>query len=302
MKHFKTISEFHHAIGLPAPQHPLISVVDISTVANTYHDKPLNMVFDFYSISVKRMQNVKVKYGQHPFDFNEGIMSFMSPGQVFSIAVDDIGKEVKRSGWVIYIHPDFIWNTSLAKIIKQYDFWDYSLHESLFLSEKEEAIIAGLIKNIDLEYQSNIDQFSKSIIVSHIEALLSYADRFYHRQFITREVVNHEILERVENILSAYFNSEDLICKGLPSVEDIANSLNISSKYLSSMLKVLTGQTTQQHIHDKLIDKAKERLSTTELSVSEIAYGLGFEHLQSFSKLFKTKTKQSPLEFRSSFK
>jgi AraC-like DNA-binding protein len=302
MKHYKTISEFHHAIGLPAPQHPLISVVDVSTVGHHANDEPMGMVFDFYSISVKRMENVKVKYGQHPFDFNEGIMSFMAPGQVFSIGVDNIDKVVKKSGWVIYMHPDFIWNTALAKGIRQYDFWDYSLHESLFLSEKEESIVATLINNIDLEYQSNIDQFSKGIIVSHIEALLNYADRFYHRQFITREVVNYQILDRLEKILDDCFNSEDLLYKGLPSVEQIASSLNISSKYLSSMLKLLTGQSTQQHIHDKLIEKAKEKLSTTDLSVSEIAYGLGFEHLQSFSKLFKTKTKQSPLEFRTSFK
>ena len=301
MEHFKTISEFHHFIHMPAPLHPLLSVIDVGTVADAHSSVPVSMNMDFYSISVKRMLNFKSKYGQQPFDFNEGIMSFMSPNQVFSIGVDNEDEKVEKSGWVIYIHPDFIWNTSLAKTIKQYDFWDYSLNEGLHLSEKEEEIITAIIKNIELEYQSNIDQYSKRIIISHIESLLNYADRFYHRQFITREKANHHILESLETLLTDYFNSDDLILKGLPTVAYLAGSLHISSKYLSSLLKVLTGQNTQQHIHEKLIEKAKEKLSTTNLSVSEIAFELGFEHLQSFSKLFKAKTKQSPVEFRASF-
>jgi len=293
MKHFKTISEFHRYMGLPAPQHPIISVVDVGTVPYSRSEEMQQMVFDFYSISVKRMHNFQAKYGQHPFDFNEGIMSFMAPGQVFSIGIADKGKQAEKSGWVIYIHPDLIWNTSLAKTIKQYDFWDYSLHEGLFLSEKEEATITALIQNIEQEHHANIDQFSKPIIISHIETLLNYAHRFYHRQFITRELANHQILERLETLLAGY--------EGLPTVAYVAGELNISAKYLSSMLKVLTGQNTQQHIHEKLVEKAKQKLSTTNLSVSEIAYELGFEHLQSFSKLFKTKTTLSPLEFRRSF-
>lgn len=301
MKHFKSIAEFHHFVGIPAPLHPLISVVDVATVPHREVLEPMNMAMDFYSIAVKRMVNFKVQYGQRPFDFNDGIMSFMSPNQVLNIDVNDKSKKTEKSGWAIYIHPDFIWNTGLAKTIRQYDFWDYSLNESLFLSEKEETTINSLIQNIFKEYQGNIDRFSKSIIISHIEALLNYADRYYHRQFITREKSNHQILEQVENLLAKYFNSDDLLSKGLPSVAYLADALNLSPKYLSSLLKVLTGQNTQQHIHDKLIEKAKEKLSTTELSVSEIAYGLGFEHLQSFSKLFKAKTSKSPIEFRASF-
>jgi AraC-like DNA-binding protein len=189
----------------------------------------------------------------------------------------------------------------LAKTIKQYDFWDYSVHEALFLSEKEEDTLVGIMKHIKHECQLNIDQFSKNIIVAHLETLLSYADRFYHRQFITREKENHQVLERLETILNDYLNNDALISRGLPTVAYVAQALNLSPKYLSSLLKVLTGQNTQQHIHEKLIEKAKEKLSTTNLSVSEIAYELGFEHLQSFSKLFKTKTNQSPLEFRASF-
>ena len=301
MKRFKTISEFHQFRQLPKPEHPLISVIDVEAVRHLHIDEPVSLTLDFYCIAIKRMSNVKVTYGQQPFDFDDGIMSFMSPNQVFSIALDNKDGKLKQSGWVLFIHPDFIWNTSLAKTIKSYDFWDYSVNEALFLSAKEEAIINSIILNIEHEYHSNIDKFSKQIIVSQIEGLLNYAERFYNRQFITREKANHHTLDLLEGLLTTYFNSGDLINRGLPTVQNIAAQLHLSPKYLSNLLRVLTGQSTQQHIHDKLIEKAKEKLSTTNLTVSEIAYELGFEHLQSFSKLFKTKTALSPLAFRQSF-
>ena len=301
MKHIKTISEFHEFRKLPQPQHPLLSVVDVGAVPPLGNEEPSSLLLDFYAISVKRMRNVNIKYGQHPFDFNEGIMSFMAPNQVFSIAVANKDEAVEKSGWVVYIHPDFIWNTPLAKTIERYDFWDYSLTEALFLSAKEEATITAIIHTIEQEYSSAIDRFSKQIIISQVESLLNYADRFYHRQFITREKANHEVLERLETLLHAYFNSPDLAERGLPTVKYVAEHLHLSPKYLSNLLRVVTGQNTQQHIHAKLIAKAKEKLSTTSLTVSEIAYELGFEHLPSFSKLFKTKTNLSPLEFRTSF-
>ena len=202
---------------------------------------------------------------------------------------------------MLLLHPDFLWNTPLAKKIKQYDFFGYSVNEALFVSEKEEVIIQNIIHNIQQEYHSNIDQFSQSIIISQVETLLNYAERFYKRQFITRKIANHQILDRLEKLLTDYFNSDDLVTKGLPAVQDIAASLNVSQSYLSGLLKVLTGQSTQQHIHDKLIEEANEKLSATDKSVSEIAYELGFEYPQSFSKLFKTKTNLSPLKFRHSF-
>ncbi len=301
MRHFKTISEFHEFRDLPKPQHPLISIIQVENVKHLRSDEPMSLVFDFYSIASKRMHNAKVKYGQQPFDFNEGILSFMSPNQVLSIALDNKEEELKQSGWVLYIHPDFLWGTALAKTIKRYDFWSYSLHEALFLSEKEEVVVNGIIQNIEQEYHSNIDRFSKQIIISQLETLLNYSERFYNRQFITREKSNHEVLDRLEKLVADYFNGDDAVNRGLPTVQYIAGQLNLSPKYLSSLLRVLTGQNTQQFIHDKLIEKAKEKLSTTSLSVSEIAYELGFEHLQSFSKLFKTKTNVSPLGFRQSF-
>jgi len=185
--------------------------------------------------------------------------------------------------------------------MKKYEYFDYAVNEALYLTEREEAIIIGLMQNIQTEYFANTDNFSQDIIISLVEVLLNYSDRFYHRQFLTRKIENHQILDRLEDILSGYFNSDELLIKGLPSVQHIAEKLNISPNYLSSLLKVLTGRNTQQHIQDKMIEKAKEKISTTELSVSEISFALGFEYPQSFSRLFKAKTGLSPLEFRHSF-
>jgi AraC-like DNA-binding protein len=304
VKRFRTISEFQQFRHLPKPDHPLISVFEVEPAARIGLREEMSWLYDFYCIGLKKVvnsQKVKLKYGQQAYDFDDGIMSFVAPNQVLSLSFEEDDQSIQQSGWLLLLHPDFLWNTTLAKTIKQYDFWDYSVHEALFLSEKEEDLIISIMKHIRQECKSNIDQFSKSIIVAHLETLLSYSDRFYHRQFITREKQNHQVLERLEQILNDYFNNDDLVSKGLPTVAYVAQSLHLSPKYLSSLLKVLTGQNTQQHIHEKLIEKAKEKLSTTNLSVSEIAYELGFEHLQSFSKLFKTKTKLSPLEFRASF-
>jgi len=300
LHHIRTISEYHEVMGLPKPEHPLISVIDLNNLPTIPGDGPMNMMFDFYSISLKRDFDAKLRYGQQQYDFDEGIMFFISPGQVFGIEVKK-GSVLKRSGWMLLIHPDFLWSTSLAKTIKQHEFFDYSVNEALFLSEKEEITIISMMQSIEQEYQSRIDKFSQHIIIAQIELLLRHAERFYHRQFITRQISNHQILARLEEVLSAYFNGNEIINNGLPAVTHIAEALNVSPGYLSSLLKMLTGQNTQQHIHQKLIEKAKEKLSTTTLSVSEIAYELGFEHPQSFSKLFKTKTNFSPLEFRQSF-
>jgi AraC family transcriptional activator of pobA len=296
----KTISEYHQVMSLPKPEHPLISVINFELIKKMPSQKSMSLVFDFYSISLKRNFNAKMKYGQQQYDFDEGIMFFMSPGQVFGIELNE-GEQPRHTGWMLLIHPDFIWNTALAKNIKRYDFFDYSVNEALFLSDKEESTIISMLQNIQQEYHANIDKFSQDIIIAQLELLLNYSDRFYHRQFITRKITNHHVLDRLEDILAEYFNSDTLAKKGLPTVHFVAEKLNVSAGYLSGLLKTLTGQSTQQHIHDKLIEKAKEKLSTTALSVSEIAYELGFEHPQSFNKLFKTKTKVSPLEFRHSF-
>ena len=233
------------------------------------------------------------------YDFDEGGLLFAAPGQI----VGGNGEE-EVTGCSIYallIHPDFLLGYPLAKKIKQYGFFSYSTNEALHLSEKEKATIISIFKIIDDELNNRIDDFSQDVMISQIELLLNYANRFYNRQFITRKAVSNDLLQKLEEILDEYFNSEKSLSKGIPTVQFLSEKMNISPSYLSDMLRSLTGQNAQQHIHHKLIEKAKEKLSTTSLSVSEVAYELGFEYPQSFSKLFKTKTNLSPLEFRRSF-
>lgn len=294
----KSISEFHEFRNLPKPEHPLVSVYNFEDLKYLNEDEPKSLMLDFYSIALKRNANAKMRYGQQEYDFKEGVLLFISPGQVFSI---EGNAEMQHTGWSLLIHPDFLWNTPLAQKIKQYEYFGYAVHEALHLSDKEEKLIIDIIQNIRQEYQSNIDKFSQDVIIAQIELLLTYSERFYNRQFITRKISNHQILARLEKLLEDYFNNDSLTKKGLPPVHYIAENLNVSPNYLSALLKHHTGQSTQQHIHNKLIEKAKEKLSTTNLSVSEIAFELGFEHQQSFSKLFKTKTNVSPIEFRQSF-
>jgi len=299
IQRIQTISEFHRLRGLSKPEHPLISVVDYSAIQHSADISEVNWVLDFYNISLKRGMNGYLKYGQQKYDFNEGVMFFISPNQVFRIEAEEKAI-VDKSGWMLLIHPDFLWNTSLATTIRQYDFFGYSVNEALFLSEKEEKTTLFIIDCIRQEYHANIDKFSQTIIISHIETLLSYSERFYERQFITRKIANHQMLSLMENLLNDYFRSDDL-AKGLPTVQFIAYELHVSPNYLSRLLRTLSGQSTQQFIHDKIIERAKQRLSTTQLSVSEIAYELGFEHPQSFTKLFKIRTKLSPTQFRATF-
>ncbi len=293
----KTISQYHQAMGVPKPEHPLISVINLDLLEPV--KEPISLIFDFYSISIKRALNTKYKYGQQEYDFDEGVMFFIAPNQVFGVEVGE--NATKPSGWILSIHPDFLWNTPLAKTIKQYEYFDYSANEALHLSEKEETMIINIFKFIEQEYHTNIDKFSQNVIITQIELLLNYSDRFYHRQFLTRKKSNHQILTRLEDLLTDCFNSEALLKNGIPTVQYIAETINVSPNYLSGLLKVLTGKSTQEHIQDKLIDKAKEKLSTTNLSMSEIAYQLGFEYPHTFGNLFKKKTNLSPLEFRQLF-
>lgn len=298
---FNTISEFHEMSGFPKPNHPQISLVDYGQVKYQTDETEIRWLQNFYSIGLKRNISGKFKYGQQKYDFDEGLMSFVAPQQLVHIEITPYEDGKKPSGWLLLIHPDFLWNTALAKAIKQYEFFGYAINEALFLSEKEEKIIVDILLNIQREYDSNIDKFSQDIIISQIEVLLNYTRRFYERQFLTRKIPNHQILTQLEIVLDRCMEDGKLLQHGLPTVQQVARELNLSPNYLSSMLSVLTSQSTQQHIHNKLITKAKEKLSTTSLSISEIAYELGFEHPASFTKLFKAKTNQSPNAFRSSF-
>jgi AraC-like DNA-binding protein len=297
----KSIGEYHSFMDLPKPQHPLVSVVKFEDIKPKRDvERPKSIMNGFYSIALKKTFNSKMKYGQQSYDFTEGILAFIAPNQIISIVIDE-SHSIEHSGWLLIFHPDFLWNTPLAKKIKQYDFFGYDLNEALHLSEKEEAILTGLIQNINQEYNSPIDKFSQDVIIAQLELLLTYSERFYQRQFITRKITNHTILDKLENLLTVYFSQTNLPEKGLPTVQYISAELNISPNYLSRLLKTLTGRSTQQFIQDKLIDLAKEKLSTTDLSVNEIAYEMGFEHPQSFSKMFKAKTNLTPIQFRNSF-
>ena len=301
IKQLNTISDLHRFNNISSSNHPLSSLIDYSTINPPFVNNQLKWIQNFYTISLKRNVVGKYRYGQQSYDFDEGVMTFFSPNQVISVQLPE-GNEstIKPSGWILAIHPDFLFGTSLAKNIKKYPFFNYSVREALFLSEKEENTIKGILENIQVEYQANLDQFSQQIIISQLELLLNYSERFYQRQFLTRKISNHQILEKLEVVLEDYFDKR-ISENGLPSVHNIAQELNLTADYLSSMLKSLTGQTTKHHIHNKLIEKAKVKLSTTHLTVSEVAYELGFEHSQSFSKLFKSKTEQTPLQFRAAF-
>ena len=293
---FNSISELHRALGLPKPLHPLISLVDYSTITVDTADLEKGMLFNFYKISYKKNFSGKVKYGQSHYDFDEGGLSFISPNQVIT-ALED---EADYGGYTLLIHPDFIRAYPLGKSIKNYGFFSYAVTEALYLSEKEKQVIIGLFKNIETELDSAIDQISQDVLVSQVELLLNYSKRYYNRQFITRKTASSELLVRFENLLADYFDTGKPLINGLPAVDELAETLHVSAHYLSDMLRTLTGQNTQQHIHAKMIDRAKELLSTGQLSVAEVAYQLGFEHPQSFNRLFKSKTKLSPLTFRQS--
>jgi AraC-like DNA-binding protein len=295
---FESLSHFHRVLGLPKPLHPLISVIEnMDDKVGHNCNLPSPFMLNFYKIAYKPNLRGKFKYGQSFYDFDEGGLVLASPNQV-AASLDDNGD---HSGYTLFIHPDFLLAYPLAKKIKQFGFFSYSANEALYLSDKEKATIISIFKIIDDELQSRIDDFTQDVIISQIESLLNYSNRFYKRQFITRKAVNNDLLQKLEEILDDYFNNSTSMMQGIPTVQFLSEKLNISPSYLSDMLRSLTGNNAQQHIHNKLIEKAKEQLSTSNLSVSEIAYQLGFEHPQSFSRLFKTKTKLSPLDFRQSF-
>ncbi|NMH28248.1 helix-turn-helix domain-containing protein [Flavobacterium silvaticum] len=293
-----SLTEVHRTLGLPNPQHPLISLLNgIDNDIRICLPQGAH-VLHFYKISYKSTVSEKLKYGQGYYDFDEGGLMFASPNQVIG-SPNEPGRQ-DSSMYTILIHPDFLWNYPLAKKIKQYGFFSYSANEALHLSEEERETVISIFRIIEKELNSRIDDFSQDVIISQIEVLLNYANRFYKRQFLTRKVASNDLLVKMEELLDESFESES-VKNGIPTVHFLSEKLNISASYLSDMLRSLTGQNAQQHIHNKLIEKAKEKLSVTQLSVSEIAYELGFEHPQSFSKLFKAKTQLSPLEFRKSF-
>ncbi len=293
-----SISALHQFLGLKKPANPLISVFNFDDVKLELDTLLSAITTDFYVIALKKdCAGGKCRYGQQYYDFDEGIMYFIAPHQVLKF--DDILLNKVR-GFVLVVHPDFLHGYGLASDIKEYGYFSYTANEALHLSEKEEKTIFDIIANVEQEIDINLDSFTQDLLVSNLDLLLKYCDRYYNRQFLTRKKVNSDLLSKLELLLDDYFKNDKLTINGIPSVHSIADQLRLSANYLSDMLRVQTGQTTQQHIQNRLIVKAKEFLSTTSMSVSEIAYHLGFEHPQSFHRLFKSRTSLSPMEFRSS--
>ncbi len=284
-------------MGLPKPLHPLVSLINMGDASRSKQTEPINFIFNFYGISLKKNVNGKLKYGQNYYDFDEGVLAMTAPKQVLSISNAD---NYEVTGWWLVFHPDFIRNYPLAKTINSYGYFSYAVNEALHLSDREEQMLENIMHSIEQESQTSIDQFSQDVMIAHLDLLLNYCNRFYNRQFLTRKAASNDLLVKFEKLLNIYFDN-DITQLGIPSVQYLSQHLNVSAHYLSDMLRSITGQSTQQHIHEKLIEKAKEKLTTSKLSVSEIAFQLGFEHSQSFSKLFKSKVEMSPLEFRASF-
>jgi AraC family transcriptional activator of pobA len=297
MHSIKSISEFHRLLSLPEPRHPLISVINLAESIFLEDEVWKGFVNRFYCIALKREAKGKIKYGQQHYDYDKGVLSFTAPNQVQYL---DLQNMECGSGYLLILHPDLLLKHPLATTISTYGFFSYAVNEALHLSAEEEDDLITILKKIDKECQ-HIDRHTQEIILSQVDLLLNYSNRFYERQFITRKNNNHELLIRFEHFVNGYFNDSNLGDQGLLTVQRIAEHMNLSPNYLSDLLRVHTGQNTQQHIHEKLIEKAKERLSTTSLTVSEIAYTLGFERSQSFSTLFKKKTNMSPVEFRQAF-
>ena len=292
-----TISDLHQLLGLNRPLHPLISLVSFDDVNKVEHDGNFSIVLNLYTISLKKNEQGKLKYGQGHYDFDEGVLGMTSPGQMLS---SNNNGQYKVSGWWLLFHPDFLKNYPLAKAIQKMGFFSYDVNEALHLSEREELQLEKIFQNIAVEYENAIDIYSQDLMIAQLEVLLNYVKRYYGRQFITRKTINQPVVAKFENLLNQYIQTEYLV-DGLPTVKYFSDRLNVSPHYLSDLLRKYTGQNTQQHIHSKLIEKAKAKLSTTDLTVGEIAYELGFEHPQSFNKLFKRKENMTPIDYRQLF-
>lgn len=292
----ESVSQIHDFFEYEKPKHPLITLIDNSKVNPSLFSEDIQITSGFYSISQKEGIECELKYGRQYFDFQEGSLMFLAPGQTISIT----GKPelVELNGWSLFFHPDLIRKRHLGKKMKEYTFFSYEANEALHLSHLEKQKITGIVETIEHEFSQNMDIYSQDLIISNLEVLLNYCKRFYGRQFLTRSHVNKDVISRFEAFLKDYFESGKPETKGLPSVKYCAQEMDYSTNYLSDLLKKETGKNTQEHIHFHLIEKAKNLLLGTEEPVFRIAYSLGFEYPQHFSKLFKSKTGMSPAAYR----
>jgi len=293
MNTIASVSAFHRLLSLPEPKHPMVSVINLSESIFLEDEIWKGFINKFYCVALKRDAKGKVRYGQGHYDYDKGVLSFTAPNQVQYL---DFHNMECGAGYLLIFHEDFILKHPLAQKIHDFGFFSYAVNEALHLSEQEEKYLIEILDRIDRECQ-HIDHHTQDIILSQIDLLLNYSSRFYDRPFITRKNNSHSLLSKFERFINDYYN-DSIKEKGLLSVGLAAEAMNLSPNYLSDFLKIHTGRNASEHIYEKLINKAKEKLSVTELSVSEIAYTLGFEHPQSFSTLFKKRTQMAPLEFR----
>ncbi|WP_238387848.1 helix-turn-helix domain-containing protein [Pararcticibacter amylolyticus] len=288
----RSVSELHEFFHYDKPLHPLITIVDLAKVDRSHRKEGARYRLNLYSVACKKIEG-RMKYGHTNYDFSEGTLMFTAPHQVLSPGIEN-----KVTGWAIYIHPDFLNASARGSKLTEYSFFGYEANESLHISDAEKNVLEDCLRNISREISGNLDQHSYNLILTNLELLLSYCSRFYDRQFLTRTKVSHDIVERFDRLLNDYFAKGSLIESGLPDVKHFASELNLSANYLTDLLSKYTGKSTQEHIHLKLIDKAKALLWSTENAISEIAYDLGFEHPSHFTKLFKSKTGYSPKAYR----
>jgi len=294
--HFETITEMFKLLPKASVKHPLIAVIDFSKYREEINSE-IKMTSGCYSIMFKNHCVNKLKYGQKTIDFQDGSLVCIGPRQV--IALDEPSEDKSEiNGWGVFFHPDLIRGTSLGRSIKEYTFFSYETNEALHLSDREKDTLNEIVQKIDVELSENIDQHSQTLIVSNIELLLNYCRRYYDRQFITRKTANSDLLSKIENVLTQYFQATNLKEEGLPTVKYLADQVFLSSNYLSDLLKRETGMNAQDRIHYYLIEEAKNLLLSSDKTVSELAYTLGFEYPQYFSRLFKSKTGMTPLEYR----
>lgn len=293
----KTLSEMFRALRLPSPKHPLIAILDYSSSPLTTTVSQQKTICDFYQISFKENKGGAIGYGRNSYDYQEGSLIYIGPEQVMTYG-DESSEVTINSGWSLFFHPDLIRSFPLGDKIKEYGFFDYMTNEALHVSEKEKELIYSILEKIELELESNIDDFSEELIVSNLELLLNYSKRFYNRQFITRKRFSEDIVIKFQHLLEGYF--EDGLQKehGVPTVQYLAEKCNYSANYLSDLIRKGTDKSVLEHIHSKVIELAKSKLLNSDISVSEIAFELGFEYSQYFSRLFKKKTGMTPAEYR----
>lgn len=293
-----TISQAHQSVGLPAPKHPLVSVVKSAEFKPTIDFRGVRVINNLYQITLKQLGCGNLMYGKNSYDYEEGTLVFTSPGQVTVFEGEMPDDNENDKGWTLAFHPDLIRKSKLSDKMDGYSFFHYDVNEALHLSEEELQTIEDLLDKIVKEYSQNLDKHSQNLIISNIELLLDYCIRFYDRQFYTRTNLNTDIVSKFERQLKVHYRTDELQTIGIPTVNYLAQKMNFSSNYLSDLLKKETGKTAQEHIHLFVIERAKNILLNSGQSISEIGYSLGFEYPQHFSNLFKSKTGMSPSEFR----